>query len=167
MTGLWLIVLLRFGLLLLSVLYTGRAEAGPDALRLSPTSGLLNATLILWFLRSCISFRLLLVYLNHIWHISRQLPLWLCLCSMNSVLSSRSWLAWFFKKDAIDNAQSIASMLNEKWLQDSKNQLELGLVDIGASMKAVLASAQVATEKKKIVSIRMQTNYWPTKNGAE
>ena len=41
-------------------------------------------------------------------------------------------------------------MLNEKWLQDSKNQLELGLVDIGASMKAVLASAQVATEKKKL-----------------
>ena len=37
-----------------------------------------------------------------------------------------------FKKDAIDNARSTASMLIEKWLQDSKNQLKLGLVDIGA-----------------------------------
>ena len=49
-------------------------------------------------------------------------------------------------------------MLNEKWLQGSKNQLEPGLVDIGAGTKAVLASAQVATEKK-IVLIRVQTNY--------
>ena len=64
-----------------------------------------------------------------------------------------------FKKDAIDNAQSIASMLNEKLLQDSKNQLEPGLVDIVAGTKAVLASAQVAAEKKEIVSIRMQRNY--------
>ena len=39
-----------------------------------------------------------------------------------------------------------------------KNQLEPGLVDIGAGTKAVLASLQVAAEKK-IVSIRMQTNY--------
>ena len=54
-----------------------------------------------------------------------------------------------FKKDAIDNAQSIASMLNEKLLQDSKNQLEPGLVDIVAGTKAVLASAQVAAEKKR------------------
>ena len=53
-----------------------------------------------------------------------------------------------------NNAQSIASMLNEKWLQDSKNQLEPGLVDDGAGMKSVLTSVQVATEKKKeIVSI--------------
>ena len=37
-----------------------------------------------------------------------------------------------FKKDAIDNARSIASRLIGKWLQDSKNQLKLGLVDIGA-----------------------------------
>ena len=55
-----------------------------------------------------------------------------------------------FKKDAIDNAQSIASMLNEKWLQDSKNQLKPGLVDIGAGMKAVFASAQVSAKKKKL-----------------
>ena len=55
-----------------------------------------------------------------------------------------------FKKDATDNARSIASMLDEKWLQDSKNQLEPGLGDIGAGMKAVLASAQVATEKTKL-----------------
>ena len=55
-----------------------------------------------------------------------------------------------FKKDVIDNARSIASMLNEKWLQDSKNQLEPGLVDIGAGTKAVLASAQVAAEKKRL-----------------
>ena len=41
-------------------------------------------------------------------------------------------------------------MLDEKWLQDSKNQLEPGLGDIGAGMKAVLASAQVATEKTKL-----------------
>ena len=54
------------------------------------------------------------------------------------------------KKDAIDNPRSIASMLNEKWLQDSKNQLEPGLVDIGAGTKAVLASAQVAAEKKRL-----------------
>ena len=40
-------------------------------------------------------------------------------------------------------------MLNEKWLQGSKNQLEPGLVDIGAATKAVLASAQVAAEKKR------------------
>ena len=64
-----------------------------------------------------------------------------------------------FKKDAIDNAQSIASILNEKLLQDSKNQLEPGLVDIAAGMKAALASVQVAAEKKEIVSIRMQRNY--------
>ena len=49
-----------------------------------------------------------------------------------------------------NNAQSIASMLNEKWLQDSKNQLEPGLDDIGAGTKAVLASSQVATEKTKL-----------------
>ena len=54
-----------------------------------------------------------------------------------------------FKKDAIDNARSIVSMLNGKWLQDSKNQLKPGLVDIGAGTKAVLAFAQVAAEKKK------------------
>ena len=41
-------------------------------------------------------------------------------------------------------------MLNEKWLQDSKNQLEPGLDDIGAGTKAVLASSQVATEKTKL-----------------
>ena len=41
-------------------------------------------------------------------------------------------------------------MLNEKWLQDSKNQVEPGLVDIGAGTKAVLASAQVAAEKKRL-----------------
>ena len=50
-------------------------------------------------------------------------------------------------------------MLNEKWLQGSKNQLEPDLVDIGAATKAVLASAQVAAEKKEIVSIQMETNY--------
>ena len=55
-----------------------------------------------------------------------------------------------FKKDVIDNARSIASILNEKWLQGSKNQLEPGLVDIGAGTKAVLASAQVAAEKKRL-----------------
>ena len=54
-----------------------------------------------------------------------------------------------FKKDAIDNARSIVSMLNGKWLQDSKNQLKPGLVDIGAGTKAVLAFAQVAAEKKR------------------
>ena len=48
-----------------------------------------------------------------------------------------------------NNAQSIASMLNEKWLQDSKNQLEPGLVDIGAGTKAGLAIMQVAAEKKR------------------
>ena len=63
-----------------------------------------------------------------------------------------------FKKDAIGSAWSIASMLIQK-IQDSKNQLEPGLVDSGAGTKAVLASVQVAAEKKKIVSIRMQTNY--------
>ena len=46
-----------------------------------------------------------------------------------------------FKKDAIENARSIACMLNEKWLQDLENQLELDLVGIGAGAKAVLASA--------------------------
>ena len=58
-----------------------------------------------------------------------------------------------FKKDAIDNARSIASMLNGKWLQDSKNQLEPSQVDIGAGTKAVLASGQVAAKKKEIVLI--------------
>ena len=67
---------------------------------------------------------------------------------------SKKLFGLIFKKDSIDNAQSIASMLNEKWLQDSKNQLEPGLVDDGAGMKSVLTSVQVATEKKKeIVSI--------------
>ena len=55
-----------------------------------------------------------------------------------------------FKKDAIDNAQSIASMLNDKWLQVSKNQLEPSLVYTGAGTKAVLASAQVAAEKMRL-----------------
>ena len=55
-----------------------------------------------------------------------------------------------FKKDAIDNAQSIASMLNDKWLEESKNHLEPGLVDTGAGIKAVLASAQVTAEKKRL-----------------
>ena len=45
-------------------------------------------------------------------------------------------------------------MLNEKLLQDSKDQLEPGLVDDGTGTKSVLTSVQVATEKKKeIVSI--------------
>ena len=61
-------------------------------------NNLLNPTLILWFLWSCISFRLLLVYLSHIWHISKQMPPWFRLCSMNSVLSSRSWLVWLLRK---------------------------------------------------------------------
>ena len=39
-------------------------------------------------------------------------------------------------------------MQNEKWFQDSKNQLEPGLGDIGAGKKAVLASAQAAAEKR-------------------
>ena len=30
----------------------------------------------------------------------------------------KTLLGLIFKKDAIDNAESIASMLNEKWLQD-------------------------------------------------
>ena len=55
-----------------------------------------------------------------------------------------------FKKVAIDNAQSITSMLNEKWLQNSKTQLEPGLVGIGAETKAVLASVQVGAEKKRL-----------------
>ena len=59
---------------------------------------MLNATLILWFLQSCISFRLVLVYLSHIWHVSKQMSPWFCLCLMNSVLSLRSWLAWFLRK---------------------------------------------------------------------
>ena len=134
---------------MLSVWHTGRAWAGPDTLRLSPTSGLLNATLILWFLRSCISFRLLLVYLSHIWHVSKQMPhgsvyVWWISAIFKKLVDL------IFKKDAIGNAQSIASMLNEKWLQDSKNQLEPGLDGIGAGTKAVLASSQVATEKTKL-----------------
>ena len=55
-----------------------------------------------------------------------------------------------FKKDAIENARSIACMLNEKWLQDSENQLEPDLVGIGAGAKAVLASAQFTAEKKRL-----------------
>ena len=39
-------------------------------------------------------------------------------------------------------------MLNEKLLEDAKNQLEPGLVDSGAGAKAVFATAQVATEEK-------------------
>ena len=62
---------------------------------------------------------------------------------------SKKLFGLIFKKDSIDNAQSIASMLNEKWLQDSKNQLEPGLVDIGAGTKAGLAFMQVAAEKKR------------------
>ena len=34
----------------------------------------------------------------HTWHVSKQMPPWLPLCSMSSVLSSRSWLAWFLRK---------------------------------------------------------------------
>ena len=105
--------------------------------------------LILWFLWSCISFRLLLVYLSHIWHVSKQMPhgsvyVWWISAIFKKLVDL------IFKKDAIGNAQSIASMLNEKWLQDSKNQLEPGLDDIGAGTKAVLASSQVATEKTKL-----------------
>ena len=55
-----------------------------------------------------------------------------------------------FEKDTIDNVQSITSMLNEKWLQDSKTQLEPGLVGIGAETKAVLASTHVAAEKNRL-----------------
>ena len=78
------------------------------------------------------------------------MPPWFRLCSMNSVLCAifKKLVGLIFQEDAIDNARSIASMLNEKWLQDSKNQLEPDLVDIGAGTKAVLASAQIAAEKK-------------------
>ena len=41
-------------------------------------------------------------------------------------------------------------MLKKKWVQDSKNQLKPGLVDIGAGMKTVLASAEVAAEKNRL-----------------
>ena len=97
MTGLWLIVLLRFFFFFCSVCGIMR-ELKFRELRLSPMSGLLNATLILWFLPSCISFCLLLVYLSHFWHVSKQMPPWFRLCSMNSVLSSRRCLAWFLRK---------------------------------------------------------------------
>ena len=75
------------------------------------------------------------------------MPLW-----FHSKLSAifKKLVGLIFKKDTIDNAQSIASMLNEIWLQDSKNQLEPGLIDIGAGMKAVLASMQVDAEKKRL-----------------
>ena len=69
-------VLLRFSHLVVSMWHTG--GAGPGALRLSPTSGLLNAALIFGSIFDTFP---------------KQMPPWLPLCSMNSVLSSRSWLA--------------------------------------------------------------------------
>ena len=72
-----------------------------------------------------------------------------------------------FKKDAINNARSIASMLNDTWLQVSKNQLEPSLVDTGAGTKAVLASAQVAAEKMRFfrydckqIIIKILISWW-------
>ena len=111
---------------------------------------LIQPTLILSFLQSCISFHLWLVCLSHIWHASKQMPPWFRLCSINSELFFKKLIGLIFKKDAIDNARSIASMLNDKWLQVSKNQLEPSLVYTGAGTKAVLASAQVAAEKMRL-----------------
>ena len=64
-----------------------------------------------------------------------------------------------FKKDVIDNAQSIASMLNEKWLQIQKISSNLVWLTLEQELKLFLPLRRLPLKKKKIVLIRMQTNY--------
>ena len=94
MTGLWLIVLLRCSLLLLSV----RHPLVPAKLHLfSFVAGIFEP----YWTRFATDAPMVLFMFDELSAISKKL------------------VSLIFKKDAIDNAQSIASMLNKKWLQDS------------------------------------------------
>ena len=55
-----------------------------------------------------------------------------------------------FKKDALDKANTIFKKMSLKWLSDSKNHLEDGLVDVGAATKDILDRTQVSNEKKQL-----------------
>ena len=59
-------------------------------------------------------------------------------------------LRLIFKKDALDKANTIVKKISLKWLSDSKNHLEDGLVDVGAATKDILDRTQVSNEKKQL-----------------
>ena len=60
-------------------------------------------------------------------------------------------LRLIFKKDALDKANTIVKKMSLKWLSDSKNHLEDGLVDVGAATKDILDRTQVSNEKKELL----------------
>ena len=58
-------------------------------------------------------------------------------------------LRLIFKKDALNKANTIVKKMSLKWLSDSKNHLEDGLVDVDAATKDILDRTQVSNEKKR------------------
>ena len=58
-------------------------------------------------------------------------------------------LRLIFKKDDLDQAESIVTKMKRKWLLDTANHLEESLVDLGAATKDRLDQTKVSNEKKQ------------------
>ena len=59
-------------------------------------------------------------------------------------------LRLIFKKDALDQAESIVTKMKRKWLLDMANHLEESLVDLVAATKDRLDQTKVSNEKKQV-----------------
>ena len=118
MTGLWLIVLLRCGLLLLSGWHAGRALSRSRCPHIKSYEQLVE----------CYSDSLVPAKLHffsfgaglfepYLTRFQTDVPMVLFMFDELSAIFKKL-VGLIFKKDAIDNEQSIASMVNEKCLQD-------------------------------------------------
>ena len=56
-------------------------------------------------------------------------------------------LRLIFKKDALNQAESIVTKMKRKWLLDTASHLEESLVDLGAATKDRLNQTKVSNEK--------------------
>ena len=60
-------------------------------------------------------------------------------------------LGLIFKKEKLDE-NNLKKIMKEKWLNDTENNLEEFLIDLGAATKDVLNKAKVAVEKNLTIS---------------
>ena len=69
-------------------------------------------------------------------------------CELEKIINQL--LRLIFKKDALDQAESIVTKMKRKWLLDTANHSEESLVDLGAATKDRLDQTKVSNEKKRV-----------------